>query len=122
MTFMRTLGLLLIPLALIWIVGCSKRISGDPPALPPGTEHGHDDHDHHEHAHLGPNGGHLLELGNEQFHAEWTHDDDSGKLTVYILDAAGKELVPIAAEKVTIEKNLAGKTVTYDLLPVGRQG
>jgi hypothetical protein len=87
----------------------------------------HSGHDHaghdHGHAHdLGPNGGHLLELGDEQFHAEWVHEDESGKLTVFILDAAGKELVPIAAEKLVLEKTIGDRTDKYELLAVDRQG
>lgn len=113
-------------------LGCSKPapISGDPPPLVEGHDHGHDhsghdhghDHHGHDHAHLGPNGGHILELGDEQFHAEWTHDDESGKLTVFILDSTGKELVPIEAEHITIEKSIGTRSDKYELAAVDRQG
>lgn len=129
---MRTLVTSLIAVLLLWTVGCStKPISGDPPQLPSdhsghdhsGHDHGHEGHDHgHSHAELGPNGGHLIELGDEQFHAEWTHDADSGKLTVFVLDGAAKELVPIAAEKITIVKKLGERTDSYDLVAVDRKG
>lgn len=122
---MRTLVLALIALVMLWTIGCSKPISGNPPPLPSGHEgHDHDGHDHagHSHAALGPNGGHLIELGDEQFHLEWVHDDDAGKLTVYVLDGNAKELVPIPAEKMTIVKKLGERTDSYDLVAVGRKG
>jgi len=78
-------------------------------------EHAHD----HDHAHEGPHGGHLIELGEEEYHGEWTHDD-AGKVTVYILDGAAKKTVPIAAEKVTIEVKIGDKVSTFDLPAVNR--
>jgi len=60
--------------------------------------------DSHEHAHHhhGPHNGHLMELGEEEYHAEWTHDE-SGKVTFYILDSAAEKEVPIAASEITID-------------------
>jgi hypothetical protein len=60
--------------------------------------------DSHEHAHHhhGPHNGHLMELGEEEYHAEWTHDE-SGKVTFYILDSAAEKEVPIAAGEITID-------------------
>jgi hypothetical protein len=58
-------------------------------------------HDH-DHAHHGPHQGHLMEIGEEEYHAEWTHDE-SGKVTFYILDADAKKEVPIAAEEIVID-------------------
>jgi hypothetical protein len=43
-----------------------------------------------------------MEIGEEEYHAEWTHDE-SGKVTFYILDAAAKKEVPIAAEEIVID-------------------
>lgn len=71
--------------------------------------HGHD-HDH-DHA-LGPHGGHALELGEEEYHAEWTHDDASGKVAVFILDKAMKKEVPIEAESLTITTKIGDKPET----------
>lgn len=76
---------------------------------------GHD-HDHdHDHAHGGLHDGHVLELGNEEYHAEWTHDDDSGKVDVYILDKTMKKEVPIAAESLTINTKVGDKEKAYTL-------
>ena len=84
-----------------------------------GAEKGHEGHDH-AHADHGPHGGHLIELGEEEYHGEWTHDE-SGKITVYILDGAAKKAVPIAAEKVTIEVKVGDNNPkSFDLMAVNR--
>lgn len=77
--------------------------------------HGHDHEHDHDHAHGGLFGGHILELGEEEYHAEWTDDAASGKVTVYILDSAMKKEVPIEAEKISINTKVADKEKTYDL-------
>jgi len=122
---------------LAWQVGCAPTASAPPVAA--GDGHAHDGHDHgpdgalpkapldehghdHSHAEAGPNGGHLLVLGDEKFHVEWLHDDEAGKLTVFILDGTAKKLVPIAAEKLVIEKKIGDKTDKYELVAVDRQG
>jgi len=91
--------------ALLVMFGC------EPPAQSTSTgtahDHGHD-HGHHDHADEGPNGGHLIELGDEQYHAEWLHDDDSGKVEVIILDGTAKQEVPVAADVVTITVDVEG--------------
>ena len=58
-------------------------------------------------------------MGEEEYHAEWTHDKD-GKVTVWILDAEMKKEVPIAAEKITIDTKIADKATSYDLEAVER--
>jgi hypothetical protein len=114
----------------LYLVGCSSGDSStvtvpadvSPPDIHDGHDHGHDHAHGHSHEALGPNQGHLLELGDEQFHLEWVHDDESGKLTVFVLDSAAKELVPIAAESLKLEKVLGERTDTFDLVAVDRQG
>ena len=79
-------------------------------------------HDHeHEHVHHGPHGGHIMAIGNEEYHAEWTHDE-SGKVTFYILDAAAMKEVPIAAEEIAIDVKIGkNEPVTYKLAAVNPQ-
>lgn len=48
----------------------------------------------------GPHHGSLVELGNEEYHAEIVHDADS--VSVYILDGAATEAVPIESPELTI--------------------
>ena len=107
----------------LWLGGCN-------PAAPPnsssgsgtttdGHEHGHEGHDHARH---GPHGGELMGIGNEEYHAEWTHDEE-GKVTFYILDADAKKEVPIAAEKITIDVKVGdNEPKTYELLAVNPSG
>ncbi len=120
-----------IGLTVIWLSGCSPATNTNSTSNSTTSNQSHDSHEGHDHGHeghahshaeVGPNGGHLLELGNEEFHVEWAHDDESGKLTAFILDGAAKELVPISAEKLTIEKTIGERTDKYDLVAVDRQG
>jgi hypothetical protein len=66
--------------------------------IPSATESGHE----HAHASEGPHGGTLIELGNEEYHAELVHDEQAGTVTVYLLDSAAKASVPIDAADVSI--------------------
>jgi hypothetical protein len=63
--------------------------------------------DPHGHGHEeGPHGGHLIELGDEEYHAELVFDEETRKTTVYILDAEAKSPHPIQAQ--TIDLDLDG--------------
>src|SRR5689334_20069810 len=77
------------------LAGCPHANQGEKPVT---TK---DDHGH-EHHHHGPHNGHLMEIGGEEYHAEWTHDE-SGKVTFYILDSEAKKEVPVAADEITID-------------------
>ena len=110
----------------VWLAGCN-------PAAPPSStsgsgttdSHEHEGHGHegHDHAHHGPHGGDIMAIGEEQYHAEWKHDDATGTVTFYILDAEAKKEVPIAAEKITIDVKLGEKDpITYELLAVNPVG
>ncbi|MGN6135323.1 MAG: hypothetical protein ACTHK7_11805 [Aureliella sp.] len=70
--------------------GGAVNIDGPPPATV----------DAHGHPSEGPHHGALVELGNEEFHAEVVHSADT--VTVYILDASASKAVPIDAQDVTI--------------------
>src|SRR3954447_6501560 len=81
------------------------------------TAEGHH-HEGHDHAHHGPHHGHLMELGAEEYHAEWTHNE-SGKITVYILDGEAKKEVPIEADEIAIDVKLGNTPpVNYKLAAV----
>lgn len=56
--------------------------------------------DAHAHPSEGPHHGALIELGNDEYHAEVVHSADT--VTVYILDAAAAKPVAIDAKEVTI--------------------
>ncbi len=69
--------------------------------------------DVHAHASVGPHHGTLVELGNEEFHAEVVHDDQS--VTVYVLDTAATTAVPIDAKEITINLLHEGVPVQFNL-------
>ncbi len=66
---------------------------------------------HPEH---GPHGGHIFELGEEEFHAEVAMDKDR-KLTVYLLDEAMKAAKPVENGTLQITTKVDGKEVVLDL-------
>ncbi len=110
----------------IWAAGCTGSAPTTTTPTTGGEEHGHEhgekagEHAGHDHAAHGPHGGHLIEIGEEEYHAEWTHAED-GTVTIYILDAEAKNEVPIAAEEITIDAMIQGKAAaTYKLLAVNR--
>jgi len=69
-----------------------------------------------EHAHLseGPHHGDLVELGNEEFHAEVVHGE-GGRVSVYILDSSAKAAVPIDATELTINITHDGNAEQFKL-------
>ncbi|MFN0016957.1 MAG: hypothetical protein ACKVP0_01790 [Pirellulaceae bacterium] len=125
----RSLVRIALPAALLAVfcfVGCGgpnkpEKGSGKP------DEHGHDHgHDHaHDHPAEGPHHGHLIELAEpgqavkEEYHVEWDHEE-TGKVTVWILDGTAKKTVPIAADNVVIEVTAGGKTDAFELPALDR--
>ncbi|MEZ6087100.1 MAG: hypothetical protein R3C05_03520 [Pirellulaceae bacterium] len=75
------------------------------------------DHDEGEHLHPteGPHGGELIELGNEEYHAELVHNEAEGSVTLYVLDGAAKVPVAIDAIEVTINAKHQGEPVQFKL-------
>ena len=97
-------------------------LAGCGPTDKKGTKEGGkvDEHAGHDHSAKGPHEGHLVELGNEEYHAEWGHDDESGKVTVWILDSKAKGNVPIAAESIVIKTKNKEETESFELPAVDR--
>jgi len=102
--------------AAIGLAGCTGETKEAPKAE--GEHHEGDGHDHgHEHGHAteGPHHGHLIELGNDEYHAELTHDDATKTITIYLL---GKDAVtPVAIADAELALNLvsAGKPLQVKL-------
>ena len=95
------------------VAGCSNESSTDPESAgPPNTM---DDHAGHAHPTEGPHHGDLIELGNEEYHAEILHDEDAGTVTIYVLDGAATKQVPIDATEVTINAKHDGKPEQFKL-------
>jgi len=95
------------------LTGCSNEPKIVTPEVPTDTEgkHVHD----HGHGHHGPHDGHIIELGNEEYHAELVHDDAAHKVTVYILDGGLENAVPIEAESITINLKVDGAPKQFTL-------
>jgi len=57
----------------------------------------------------------VLELGEEDYHAEWRFNNDSGKVTVYLLDAAAKKAVTTTAATISVQVKVGEDTSDYKL-------
>ncbi len=66
----------------------------------------------HEHEH-GPHGGHLVELGEEEYHAEIVFDEKAHRIIIYILDSTAKKPSPIDAKELTLKLAIDGKTESF---------
>ena len=94
------------------MVGCN---SGSETGNETGNQKPADPHAGHDHSSLGPHGGHILELGNEDYHAEWRFDNDSGKVTIYLLDSAVKKAVTTTATSISVQVKHGDNVSDYEL-------
>lgn len=69
--------------------------------------------DVHDHPSEGPHHGTLVELGNEEYHAEVIHDEQS--VTIYILDASATKSIAIDATELTINLTHDGSPQQFKL-------
>lgn len=112
-----SLSLLFCAILVLGVAGCggdstdkAASSSGAETSAPPATvEAGHD------HPSEGPHGGSLIELGNEEYHAELVHDEQAKTVTIYILDSAAKMSVPIDATDVAINLKHEGRGEQFKL-------
>jgi hypothetical protein len=117
MNQIRSWGIVAACGSLLAFLGCEKP-GAQAPAPEASGEHQHDEAGHeHEHGHAteGPHHGHLIELGEEEYHAELLHDDATHTVTIYLLDSSAKQGVPISAESVTINLVASGKPQQFTL-------
>lgn len=104
-------------------------------------DHAHDDHAHHDHDHgheghdhpaHGPHGGHMVEL-NSGKHAEWAHDDEKDKITVYPENAeivtkiemttkVGDKVTPYEFEKAEVDGATVYELTSPELLTAIKMG
>ncbi len=98
----------------VGFLGCAGESSSDGPetAGPPATA---DSHEGHNHPSEGPHHGDLVELGNEEYHAEVLHDDAAGTVTIYVLNSGATEQVPIEATEIMINVKHDGKPEQFEL-------
>jgi hypothetical protein len=83
------------------LAGCNS--GGDFKAVKDLPKAAHDDHGHShgEHAH-GPHGGELVELGKEEFHAEFVVDGKAHTLKVFLLGPDAKTAATTDASELSI--------------------
>lgn len=110
MRFTQKISLLSCGVALALFAGCSAqedtRTFSDQDSAEADHAHEHA-HDHaHEH---GPNGGHLLEVGEEQYHVEVVFDEKGRTLTAFILGPDAKTAYPIAGESIDFDMEIGDK-------------
>lgn len=107
----------LIALGTFGLHGCG----GEQASAPAETDAAADAHDH-DHGEEGPHGGHIIELGTEDHHAELTHDDEAHRVGVYFLGDDAKTAKPIDAESVTINVSVDGESSQYTLPAAPQSG
>jgi hypothetical protein len=115
--------LLLIPLAMLSLPGCQNAVNPHPDGAASVTDERTESldhnggHDHTEHAHPseGPHHGDLVELGNEEYHGEVVHHNDTATLEIYILDGTATEQIAIDATEVHINLSHNGQPQQFTL-------
>ena len=95
--------------ATVAFVGCEK------PVTPPPADKGKTAEHHHDHGEEGPHHGHLIELGEEEFHAELVHDEAGGKIILYVLDSKAKDAVAADGEEVVVSVVVEGQPKDFTL-------
>ena len=85
---------------------------------PPST--GDDGHDH-AHSSEGPHGGSLIELGNEEYHAELVHDEQAGTITIYVLDRRQRQVCRSKPQTVSINLTHEGRGEQFKLTAAADQ-
>lgn len=129
MKLTSTTCLALFAIVSLTFAGCQDTVEttgGDAPVseLPPGTMDDHEGHDHSSHGHPseGPHHGDLVELGNEEYHAEVVHNDDAGTVEIYILDGAATKQVAIEAAELAINVTHDGQPEQFVLAAESDKG
>jgi hypothetical protein len=115
-------GVGLLAICLFSLTGCDK---GEKPAADEAHEHRdeHADGDEHAHADEGPHGGHIIELGVEDYHAELPPDDAANKVGIYLLGSDAKTAKPIATTSpVIINVAVKGEPTQHLLNAVPQAG
>jgi hypothetical protein len=115
----------LVATCFVWLPGCGKgttNLSGSGATTAPHS-HSHDHGHSHDHAHAhGPNGGHLLELGAEDYHAELTYDESNHRVGIHMLGGDATTAAPIDTAFVEIFTSVDGDTTKYSLPAVPQTG
>lgn len=102
------------------LIGCSQESKPSATSdAKPTTEAHAEEHAHPSH---GPHNGDLIELGDEEYHAEFVHDEKTSDVTIYILDASAKNAVAIESSEVVINLKHDGKPEQHKLSAEPQEG
>lgn len=99
--------------ACLMFAGCTPAPTMTAPKAEPAKESA-GEHAEHAHPSSGPHKGPLIELGNEEYHAEILNDD-AHRVTIYVLDSGAAKAVPIEAKEITLNLKAGGKPKQYKL-------
>lgn len=111
-TTQLTLGLAVLACSL---GGCTGKSATNGAGAQPTATQSKEPGGGHVHPTEGPHGGELIELGNEEYHAELLHDDDTGTVTIYILNEAADEQVAIDESEITVNAKQDGQPAQFKL-------
>ena len=100
--------------ALLFAVICAASLAGQAFSAPPATKPAAKA-DAHEHAEVGPHKGALIELGEEEYHAEFVLDEKAHTVSIYLMDGAVKNYVAIPAKEITVTLKHDGKPESFKL-------
>lgn len=78
-----------------------------------------DEHAHPEH---GPHNGQLIELGDEEYHAELIDDEKTATVTIYLLDGKAKGPVGVESPTLTINVRQGRKPLQFQLKAAPQKG
>lgn len=106
---------LMLAAMILSLAGCKDSNSSSDASLPGVSFDAEDIQPGHAHPTEGPHHGALIELGNEEYHAELVHDEAAGSVTIYVLNAAATGPVPIDASEITINVKHDGKPKQFKL-------
>lgn len=104
-------GAAFVCLSLLLATGCGEKSGKNETVTtaPPPTV------DLQSHPTEGPHHGGLIELGDEEYHAEIVHDESVSSVTVYLLDSAAKASVSTEAESLAINLSHDGQAEQFGL-------
>ena len=70
----------------------------------------------------GPNGGHLIELGAHEYHAELVMEPETRKISIFLFGHELDEILPIAAEDIVLELEDGEEEIVLTLTPDPLEG
>ena len=121
-SLLQILGTISIGACYLCLTGCEKSVhshdkaSATAPATTPEPAVAV-----HNHPSEGPRGGSLVELGEEEYHAELIHDETSDTIAFFMLDSTAKLAVPIEATEVHVNLSHDGQAEQFALAAYSQQ-